>query len=1550
MISLGNKKEEEEEKSFFERLSELGKTSKALAQALREKAQGASDSAQEITKDTTNKMADVIREKAQQAQGAVEQTADTTRKMMDSMRDTAQSTYEEGERGVQEYFKPTSEVRVRDVLRELPGEVKEMVAPSYGYTPEQYNQLRKKQAQEATAKGELLQPTDIGGGMRRMGAETVAGMGQLGAMGAQFIGEKTGLQGKMQEAMQQDSTEGKVARTAGDIASGITGVVGKGLGALEEYGQPKNIEEAQVQQLVNVGTLFSPMGAVTKVAKTGKALTKGLVDTVDPNQIDTLIKETGASFSPDINKLIANTDNAEDIKGIIKAATADMTDTQKPQALKDLIYGKEAPQAKVLNKGELQENIAQSSKKMQTQMIEAVGGDREKVNEALSQIWTEMSVSKPGQRHFVDYGADMQVIGQPSTFPEWVPPSLRSSKDFAKVTDSLVDVDELKYPAGASTKLRALMDVVFDRVDNMIGSNTRGTREEILNNFDQIKDAPKGKPKPIKETPKVIKAPEVTETPQTPQTPQTPTAPKTPQAPEAPKTPEAKELSTDEYLKQEVIKQQEKKKQTAPSIKETAKEATAKTKEAFIDRFTRIENPVTKASALIGKKKLTPDQIESSRGLFKDDDAFKSFMDKSGEKGLRKVFAEAKEAKMSDALDRRIRQSSLASTFIEDSGLRQTLKDVDKVKTGIDSRDAFDQYLVARHATNLVENYPKRRAGMEKQLGELKEGTPEHTSLKRRLNEMPKEMEQGRNVGMDKKLLNDYKDFEPMANKITEASHKLLDYLVETGMRSKGFVQNLKEMYPTYVPLKKMFTENELKTMSHNMSGGVGGGIAGVGEDKLIKKLTGKKEGDITASPVESILDNINLAYRQGEMNRVGQEMLKNIDDYSGDIKVLKEGEKATNGISVWKNGEEVKLDLTPEIYKAVKELSKDEMNVLEKGLSFLSRVFKTGTTGMYLPFIPVNMSMDVAQALMNSPRKMRTLGKFANGMWDSIRHGKQYQKAKRAGAVTTSFDIYRKGGIESKSELTKYLSSKDFVKHVATGGKGIKGAASAPIRAIEEAFNGIENIISRSEEVTRMSLFDEALQNYTKKGLSNDTATILAADHARNITQNFLRRGNIGRWMNLISNPYFNAALQSTRGIVKAGAKRPLSTATAMVGIGGMGIAIAEMQDQLWGDKYQAMLNDTNDREKANYLHIPTGNRLDYNKDTRRWEGDFVKFRVPPTVAVLADVMRRKYNSEKGKEEMKPAMEAGEELASSLLPIDVTSKQGMVGSIIPNPAKPFLENYVNKKLYYNSPLLNRTQEGVEKDLPLLKENDPEAYKQAIEQLSRKNTSEVAKTVGSALGMAPVKIDNIIAGIAGRAVAEPLQGKSPFEFRNILETRGGEEVNRIYDKKVSKEFFEDEQYKELDTEQRLKAIAKRKRELLKEAKVEAYLKTGDIKDADHEIKKLYLNQKVQEAADKAMKAKSFAPAKEYMKEMTELELGDDFKGAVQKEVGERKAGITLKDKTVKAMGVANGDRADYIWKEIKDLPKEEQKKVIMEYKKKKVVTKTVFKQLLELRK
>ncbi|MDD5328337.1 MAG: hypothetical protein PHY02_11095, partial [Phycisphaerae bacterium] len=249
------------------------------------------------------------------------------------------------------------------------------------------------------------------------------------------------------------------------------------------------------------------------------------------------------------------------------------------------------------------------------------------------------------------------------------------------------------------------------------------------------------------------------------------------------------------------------------------------------------------------------------------------------------------ESHITNQIDRVLRSPTMAGQFARDNGLEIVIKKVDNLNN-------LDQYMIAKHAQAVESRGIKTGRDLAKDSALIKEFAPK---------------------------------YEGQAKIVSDYSKKLLDYSVESGLVSKEVATMLKERYPDYVPIKRIFNELEA-------SGQLGGSkaIASLSKQTVVQKLAGS-EREIE-SPITSLLEKTAETFQQGEKNKAAG-MLAAYKDLPGnpfDIIPLRTAENVKARIDLFGQAKELK-PLQKKIERFLSANSKrlrvlgSEINKLEK-------------------------------------------------------------------------------------------------------------------------------------------------------------------------------------------------------------------------------------------------------------------------------------------------------------------------------------------------------------------------------------------------------------------------------------------------------------------------------------------------------------------------------------------------------------------------------------------------------------------------------------------
>jgi len=703
-------------------------------------------------------------------------------------------------------------------------------------------------------------------------------------------------------------------------------------------------------------------------------------------------------------------------------------------------------------------------------------------------------------------------------------------------------------------------------------------------------------------------------------------------------------------------------------------------------------------------------------------------------------------------VDRVLRADNLAGQFLKDHGLVDVVKKVDDL-------DALDEYLIAKQAVRV------------KEFG----------------------IETGRNLKHDAQLIKDLApQYEETAQQVTKYSQTLLDYVTDSGLISPKLAAHLKKKYPDYVPLNRIMDEID------NTVQGTSKAVASLSKQTVVQKLKGSDR--VIQSPVKSLFEKTVDAVTQGEKNRAAQ-MLASYIDLPGNplgLRKLGSGELAggKNTISVLRNGvKEVYETADPMIADAAKNLGRQHLGFLGQLFAVPVRAVKLTATGLNLPFVASNLSKDQMGAFIMSNRAASTSllnpGNFMRAFWSALKHDDLYDEVVRNAAGGTSFDLMR----------NNVAPAIDKIRASRTAGGNIAYHVTHP----GELLRAMEDIVGRSEELTRIQQFRGTKQALLKEGRTASDASLLAAKAARDNTVNFARFGDWGRVTNLII-PYLNAGVQGARLTVRNFAQRPVQT-TAKTVVGVMtplaGITYWNLSDP----KRRQVYNDIQEFEKENNFIIVPDNPTKDEKG--RW--NVIKIPLAQGLTGIASVQRRMIEASQGMDEVKFNEVAGQ-VIKTLTSIDVSDKWKVASTVTPQAFKPYLESTTNTNFFTGRPIVGRDLEGL-----------PPEEQYYVGTKDKPGTSGTAIKVGQAMGVSPRHVENFIrtsfSGVgqqvlntsdrilAGTGQISPNQigGQDTADAisARFNKARGGAEADRIY--KAGDEMDAEKKRRNRDIKARLQA-------------------------------------------------------------------------------------------------------------------------------------------------
>lgn len=616
------------------------------------------------------------------------------------------------------------------------------------------------------------------------------------------------------------------------------------------------------------------------------------------------------------------------------------------------------------------------------------------------------------------------------------------------------------------------------------------------------------------------------------------------------------------------------------------------------------------------------------------------------------------------------RSGDQAVMFAKDNGL------VD-VYQGVTNQDAFNQYLIAKQAKDVA------KAGFET----------------------------GRNAKMDEQLIKELgPQYEKNAQAIYSYANKLLDKVSTPreqggfGLISKSVADGLKKKYPNYVPLQRIFNEID-KAIPQNAATG---GIASLSKQTAVQKLKGSARE--IQNPLESLLLKTDTVFSQGARNDVART-LASYEKLPGNpwgLKELKAGESAAHTFSFLDNGVKRTFQATPEVVDAAKSLDRQQFNILEKVLAGGTRALKLGATGANVPFVASNIVKDQLTAPLLAKKAVLNPKYFIKGLASAVKHDALYDEWVRAGAGGTSFDISRAAPELSVAKLTSAKGAGTSAKYIARNPK--------------EWLRAVEDLVGRSEEVTRLQQYAGTKAALLKQGRTLEDATILAADASRNNTLDFIKNGSWAKIFNSVV-PYFSAAVRGGETYTRRLLDNPVKTLTKTAITSFLPLATVLAWNMNSPEK-RKVYEDIKDYEKDNnFIIIPDNPTKD---ESGKW--NVIKIPMSQSVSKIASPLRKELESFYGYD---PATFA--DIASGLIGqttgIDAQNPSQFVPQLIKTP----LETSLNKNLYTGSDIVpdylpdpKRPGKTISsKDLP-------------PEQQVRPNTSGTARLLAKPFNISPL--------------------------------------------------------------------------------------------------------------------------------------------------------------------------------------------------------------------
>lgn len=483
---------------------------------------------------------------------------------------------------------------------------------------------------------------------------------------------------------------------------------------------------------------------------------------------------------------------------------------------------------------------------------------------------------------------------------------------------------------------------------------------------------------------------------------------------------------------------------------------------------------------------------------------------------------------------------------------------------------------------------------------------------------------------------------EAARKELVKVGDDMLQELVDTGVISEKLMSSLREKYPNYIPLFRAFDDKSV-----NFANGLSNAMSNV--TAPIKGLKGSERAVV--DPLENMVKNIFQSTNAAERNKVAQQLSKLAkDDPEGNfIRKLDEHEDVgrKNVVSVLENGNKVRYEVEPEVYKAMLNLDKESSNMLIKVLQKPASLLRAGAT-LTPEFSLRNPLRDVAQAFVTSKSGFNPIIDFPVGLMQSISKGNLYKQwVKELGAYGNIISNDRQVHREALEKVLKEPASKKFV-NILNGKSLIK-----MLRTISDT----------TESATKVGEFRAAL----RQGQSPQEAAYRSRD-----LMDFGRAGNSIREANKVV-AFLNANIQGKSKLIRAFKENPAGvSARAFSAVTVPTIGAFLMQKYMANDSQKLTIDETPQWMKDSFWLLPVPGTDQVARIPKPFDLNILFSNLPERA------MNYIWNNDK------EAMDgfAKKSIADSALP-------GMISGLMP-----FIEGMANYSFFKDSSIIPRGEEG----------------------------------------------------------------------------------------------------------------------------------------------------------------------------------------------------------------------------------------------------------------
>lgn len=451
--------------------------------------------------------------------------------------------------------------------------------------------------------------------------------------------------------------------------------------------------------------------------------------------------------------------------------------------------------------------------------------------------------------------------------------------------------------------------------------------------------------------------------------------------------------------------------------------------------------------------------------------------------------------------------------------------------------------------------------------------------------------------------------FADTAKGVYEYENHLLDVAVDSGLISSELSDELRELYPHYVPLYRSFRDGSA----------VSSGRGAKTPPSVVKRFKGS--GRDVLSPVENIMNQTvawTKAILQNETRKAVFDVIDDTEDmgiwaekvpasmFRDTVTTDEEAKKLIQGkniVSVMRNGQPEYYEIHDDgLMEALLSLTPQQMNIWLQLVSKTTNLFTALTTGTNPKFGYNNLIRDTSTGYIFSETQNNPFGYVLDlfkAFGEAITESDDYKMyLANGGGYTGAFTMNTRN---MKNEYQKLVKHHSKLK-----------------RIFESAMDFFPRINNSIESASRYAEY--------KRKLKEGADALEALRASQNITVNFQQGGKYSKFINKFI-PFFNASLTSLyQNVSRLNPKNKrtiIKWLVSMIWTAVSGVALNEFIN-----KY--ILDDDDDFHEA-YANLSTYNKF-ANNNIYIGDGQFIRIPKEQTLmipATLAAALYEKYAME---------------------------------------------------------------------------------------------------------------------------------------------------------------------------------------------------------------------------------------------------------------------------------------------------------------------------------